>query len=102
MLKVMFVCCAGMSTSLLVENVKKAAAERNVELDIEAMGEADARKILDTADVVLLGPQVRYLESSFSKELEGKDTKLDMADMLAYGRLDGNKILDQILELSNS
>lgn len=102
MLKVTFVCCAGMSTSLLVEKTKAAAEERGVEMELEAMGEADARKVLDQSDVVLLGPQVRYLEKSFSKELEGKDTKLAMADMMAYGRMDGEKILDQILELSES
>lgn len=99
MLNVVFVCCAGMSTSLLVEKVKKAAQERGVEMKINAVGEAEARKDLTGIDVVLLGPQVRYLDSGFRKQLEGTKTKLDMADMLAYGRLDGNKILDQILEL---
>lgn len=99
MLQVLFVCCAGMSTSLLVEKVKKAAAERGVEMELDAVGEAEARKNLKGIDVVLLGPQVRYLESSFRKEVDGTDTKLDMANMLAYGRLDGNAILDQILEL---
>ena len=100
MLKVMFVCSAGMSTSLLVEKVKKAAAEKAVEIEVYAVGEAEARKDLSQADVLLLGPQVRYLEKSFKKAMGDSKTKLGVVDMIAYGRMDGEKVLEQILELS--
>ena len=100
MLKVMFVCCAGMSTSLLVERVKISAKTNGVELDVRAMGEADAKKDPSQADVLLLGPQVRYLESDFRKALDGTGTRLGVVDMLAYGRLDGEKVLEQILDLA--
>ena len=100
MLKVMFVCCAGMSTSLLVEKVKLAATEKGVDLDVRALGEADAKKDLAKADILLLGPQVRYLESDFRKALGGTATRLDVVDMLAYGRMDGEKVLQQILDLA--
>ena len=100
MTKVMFVCCAGMSTSLLVEKVNKAAQEKGLEMKVYAMGEAEAKKDLAQADVLLLGPQVRYLEKGFRKELEGKDTKLGVVDMRAYGMLDGEKVLAQILDLA--
>lgn len=101
MKKVMFVCCAGMSTSLLVEKVNKAARDRQIEVTVCAAAEADARKSFNEADILLLGPQVRYLQNSFEKALRGTDTKLGVVDMLAYGRLDGNKVLDQIIEMSN-
>lgn len=100
MIKVMFVCCAGMSTSLLVEKVNRAAQEKGVEMNVFALSEAEAKKDLAQADVLLLGPQVRYLEKGFRKDLAGKDTKLDVVDMLAYGRLDGEKVLQQILDLA--
>jgi len=100
MVVVRFVCCAGMSTSLLVEKVIAVAKEQNVEIDLKAMGESEARKALAGIDVVLLGPQVRYLEASFKKELAGTDTKLGVVDMMAYGRMDGKKVLEQILSLA--
>lgn len=100
MLKVMFVCAAGMSTSLLVEKVNKAAKQRGIEADVYALGEAEARKDLTQADVLLLGPQVKYLESSFRKALGDSQTKLGVVDMKAYGRMDGEKVLDQILEMA--
>ena len=100
MLKVMFVCCAGMSTSLLVEKVNQAAQRKGVEIEVYAMGETEARKNLSQADILLLGPQVRYLENGFRKNLGESATKLGVVDMIAYGRMDGEKVLEQIMELS--
>ena len=99
MLKVMFVCCAGMSTSLLVEKVNQAAIRRGLELEAYASGETEAMKDLSQADVLLLGPQVRYLENRFRKSLGDATTKLGVVDMLAYGRMDGEKVLDQIMAM---
>ena len=100
MLKVMFVCCAGMSTSLLVEKVNQAAEKAGVAMEVFAMGETEAKKNLSQADILLLGPQVRYLENSFKKSLEGSKTKLGVVDMIAYGRMDGEKVLAQIMEMT--
>ena len=100
MMKVMFVCSAGMSTSLLVEKVLKAAKEKELDIEVYAVGEAEARKDLSQADILLLGPQVRYLEKSFREALGDSQTKLGVVDMIAYGRMDGEKVLEQILELS--
>ena len=97
MLKVMFVCSAGMSTSLLVEKVNQAATGRGLEIEAYALGETEAKKDLSQADILLLGPQVRYLENSFKKSLNDSKTKLGVVDMRAYGRMDGEKVLDQII-----
>ena len=102
MLNVLFVCCAGMSTSLLVEKIKKTAEDKEIEIKIEAVGEARLREGIDNVDVMLLGPQVRYLEKSAKKQVEGTKTKCGVVDMLAYGRMDADKVLNQILELHSS
>jgi PTS system cellobiose-specific IIB component len=49
---------------------------------------------------LLLGPQVRYLESSFKKSMGDSKTKLGVVDMIAYGRMDGEKVLAQIMEMA--
>ena len=38
MIKILLACNAGMSTSLLVENMKKAAQEKGLEIEIKAVG----------------------------------------------------------------
>lgn len=99
MTKVLFICSAGMSTSLLVDKTIKAAEEKGVALDIAAMSEAEARRHLDECDVILLGPQVRFLLGSMKKTVEGKNIKVDVIDSVAYGRMDGPKVLEQITSM---
>ena len=98
----MFVCSAGMSTSLLVSKVNAVAKARGLEMEIYALGDSEARKDLTQAEVLLLGPQVRYLEKPFRKAIEGSNVKMGVVDMLHYGRMDGEKVMDQILSLLNS
>ncbi len=64
---IMLVCSAGMSTSLLVTKMEKAAAEQGLEAKIFAVAEAEAANHLDEIDVLLLGPQVRFLEGNMKK-----------------------------------
>ena len=67
MLYITLVCAAGMSTSLLVNKMKDAAKKENIEAEIIAMSEAAFAKYDKPTDVLLLGPQVRYLLSKMKK-----------------------------------
>ena len=53
-------CAAGMSTSLLVNRMKEAAETKEIEFQIEAHPVGQIEKYGEAADVILLGPQVRY------------------------------------------
>lgn len=99
MKKVMFVCSAGMSTSMLVQRVQKAADAQNFESKIWAVSDSDAKNHLSDVDCVLLGPQVRFLLSKYKKEADAKGFKVDVVDQIAYGRMDGEAVLKQVLKL---
>lgn len=60
MIKIRLFCAAGMSTSVLVNKMKKAAEAKGIEADIEALPEAQMAKMVDGIDAALLGPQVAY------------------------------------------
>lgn len=96
---IMLVCSAGMSTSLLVTKMEKAAVERGLEVKIFAVSESEARNHFDNISVLLLGPQVRYLKSKFTKALESKSVPVDVINSIHYGTLKGDKVLDAALEL---
>lgn len=98
---IMLVCSAGMSTSLLVTKMQKAAEEQGVDADIFAVSAAEADNNLESKDVnvLLLGPQVRFMKSQFEKKLEGKDIPLDVINMSDYGMMNGEKVLATALEL---
>lgn len=60
MKKIALLCAAGMSTSVLVQKMRDAAAEASFECEIDAYPVASAEEVGETADCLLLGPQVRY------------------------------------------
>ncbi len=94
MQKIMLVCNAGMSTSLLVQKMQNEAKSRGLDIEIEARPMAEAMEALDTADVLLLGPQIGYAKGDFEK---ATDKPVDVIAMVDYGRMNAPKILDDAL-----
>ncbi len=94
MQKIMLVCNAGMSTSLLVQKMQNEAKTRGLDVEIEVRPMAEAMEALDTADVLLLGPQIGYARSDFEK---ATDKPVDVIAMVDYGRMNAPKILDDAL-----
>ena len=63
-MNILLCCSAGMSTSLLVTKMEAAAKARGLEGKIWAVSGDAVKTNIDQADVLLLGPQVRYMLSS--------------------------------------
>ncbi|SJZ60463.1 PTS sugar transporter subunit IIB [Garciella nitratireducens] len=99
MKSIMLVCAAGMSTSLLVSKMKKAAEKKGIEADIFSVAAQEAEETVKRkhVDVVLLGPQVRYRKEQFQKSLGG--ISVEAIDMKYYGTMNGEKVLEQALSL---
>lgn len=96
---IMLVCSAGMSTSLLVSKMQKAAEEKNVAVKIFAVSEAESSKHFDSIDVMLLGPQVRFLLKKMQKSLEGKNVPVDVIESIDYGMMNGEAVLEKALKM---
>lgn len=97
MKKILLVCNAGMSTSMLVKKMQQAAQEMKVEVSIEAKSLAEAKKEIETADIVLLGPQIRY-ELDNVKKIAGT-TPVEDINMMDYGMMNGKKVLEHALSV---
>lgn len=98
MKNILLVCSAGMSTSLLVTKMQKEAEARGLEVKIWAVAEAEAKNNWQDADVLMLGPQVRFLKGKMTEMTDGK-IPVDVIDMMAYGSMNGGKVLDAALAL---
>lgn len=96
------VCNAGMSTSLIVKNMKLAAQKEGIEVDIVAIPDSELAERAEKyqIDVVLLGPQVRYLKNKIAKLLEPKGIPVDTIPPVDYGTMNGKKVLDLALKLA--
>lgn len=101
--RIMLACAAGMSTSLLVTKMQNAAKEKGIDAEIYALSVGEASVKIDDKpeelDIVLLGPQVKYMKNDFAKKVEGKSIKLDVINMMDYGMMNGEKVLDAALAL---
>ena len=98
---IMLVCSAGMSTSLLVTKMEKAAEARGLDAEIFAVSASEADTNLESKniDVMLLGPQVRFMKAQFEPKVAAKGVPLDIINMQDYGMMNGEKVLDQALSL---
>jgi PTS system cellobiose-specific IIB component len=96
MKKILLVCAAGMSTSLLVEKMKAHAKEIGEEIDIEALSISEASDKIAHVDIVMLGPQVRYQEKQIKEMADGR-IPVTVIDMMDYGKMDGAAVLTKAL-----
>lgn len=97
-MKILLVCSAGMSTSLLVTKMQEAANDADIDATIWAIGDAQCEGELEKADVILLGPQVRYLQEKM-RERVNHQIPVGIIDMLNYGTMNGKKVLEQAIAL---
>ncbi|MCY3036268.1 PTS sugar transporter subunit IIB [Aerococcus urinae] len=98
---IMLVCAAGLSTSILVTNMKKYAANNDFNVEVFATGTSqfDTNIKEKSVDVVLLGPQVRFMKDEFEKRLTEKRIPIAVIDMKDYGSMDGEKVLNQAFKM---
>ena len=93
----LLVCAAGMPTSLLVNRMKETAETKEIEFQIEAHPVGQIEKYGEAADVILLGPQVRYELKNVKKMF--LDKPVEIINMQDYGTMNGAKVLDTALKL---
>lgn len=90
--KITLFCSAGMSTSLLVNKMKEEAYKRGEDFNITAYSLNEAPKFAPEADVILIGPQVRFALDKMKCDYPGKP--ISAIEMRAYGLMDGAAVLD--------
>lgn len=99
MKNIYLVCNAGMSTSILVKKMQEAAKKKDLDdVHVEAFSVEILDEKVDTADAVLLGPQIRHMLGDVKKIVDGK-CPVDVVDMRDYGMIRGDKVLDKALKM---
>jgi cellobiose PTS system EIIB component len=92
-MNILLCCAGGMSTSLLVTKMEKAAKEQGIDCQIWAVGVSEVNIHLDNADILLLGPQVRYLLTNLKKTGAEKGIPVETINPVDYGMCNGEKVL---------
>lgn len=99
MTKIMLCCSAGMSTSMLVKKMREAAADQGKEVEIDAYGASQFDEMVKNFDVVLLGPQVKYMLNDLRGRAAQFDIPVESISPIDYGTMNGSKVLEFALSL---
>lgn len=97
MKKILLVCAGGMSTSILANKMKAAAKEKGLAIEVDALGVLQCENVIDTVDIVLIGPQVRYQKPQVDELVNGR-VPVEVIDMKLYGTMNGKAVLEGVLK----
>ena len=76
---------------MLVKKMQEAAAAENYECTIAAYPTSEAKEKASDADLILVGPQVRFAKGKIEEQCPG--VPVDVIDMKLYGRMDGKGVI---------
>ena len=84
---------------MLVQRMKEAAQKKGIEVSIKAVPVAEFKDNLAAADIILLGPQVKYEQAKLQALADPVGKKVTVIDMMDYGMMKGDAVLDKALKL---
>ncbi|ANQ28843.1 PTS sugar transporter subunit IIB [Vibrio natriegens] len=99
MTKILLCCAAGMSTSMVVKKMQQAAVNKNIEVEINAVGLDEFDANLSKYDCFLLGPQIKYKLGEFKAKADSVEKPIAVINQMDYGMMKGDKILDEALAM---
>lgn len=102
MVKILLCCSAGMSTSMVVQKMQKAASQQGLDASIDAVGMEEFNEKIAEYDCCLLGPQIKYKLADFQKQATEYNKPVTVINTMDYGMLNGDKILKAALALIES
>ncbi len=99
MKRVYLFCTAGMSTSMMAQKMQDIANKNNLPIEVAAFSDKVIGQIIEDKkpDVILLGPQVKYLFNSISEKYGDLGIPIDVIDSQDYGMMDGERVLKKAI-----
>lgn len=95
MLTITLICNLGMSTSVLVDKMAAYTRNKGIEADIEARAFQRVEDRIHQTDILLIGPQVRYLAKKFQEQYGEEIPVIETMDMSDYALQNVEKIFEQ-------
>lgn len=98
---ILLICSAGITTGLLVRNMKDAAKHKELNVHIYSAPAITAEDILKNQeiDALLIGPQSEYEIIRLKDFLEYNNVPYRLIDKEHYALLDGEQVLGQALQI---
>ena len=97
MKKIVLFCANGFTTAMMAKKLKEAIDKQGLDYDSAAYPYSEIDDRGPEADIILLGPQVRYNLKHVKEKFP--NTPSVVLDMATYAKMDGEKIFAQVREI---
>ena len=101
MIEIVLICAAGLSTSMLMDEMKEAALGYDEQIEINAIPEGKLGGLSYVPDLILLGPQISYRLNDIKSKYEPKGCKVDVVSYADYGMMNGKAVLEKGIKTIN-
>lgn len=99
-MKVLFVCSAGMSSTIAVNALKAEAEKNGIEMEVLAVGTQEfPEEVKKGYDIAMVAPQIRHRYSYLKEEADAVGIPCVLISPQAYSPLGGPKLLAQVKEV---
>ncbi len=98
-MKILLVCSAGTSTSMVVKKMNEVAEAEGKDYKILAVSSTEGKEIAMNYDVMLIGPQLKFQMASLKEQFP--ELPIDAIPPVMYGRLDGKGVIELAENLYN-
>lgn len=95
-MKILLVCNAGMSTGILQLKIQEEAQKQGVSAEVLAVPLTDLDEELSSANVILLGPQIKFAEKDIRSQVS-EDIPVIVITAQDFGMMRADKIFADLL-----
>lgn len=99
MKRILLICAAGMSTSMLMKRMQEYADSIGDEAVIEAHGVDVLTDVIDNYDAILVAPQIRFKLNDVQSIAKQHGKQAAAIDPMLYGSMNGEKVYQQAVAL---
>ncbi len=94
-MKILLVCNAGMSTSMMAKKLTEEAAKRNMPAEVMAVPLTEIKDHAANTNAILLGPQVRFVLKDVQTQYP--DIPVMAISPQDFGMMNAKKVMDDVL-----
>lgn len=97
-LSILLVCGSGASSGFMAANMRKAANEQGLDIEIKARSESEIENYIDEIDALMVGPHLEYILDEVEEYVGDANVKVILMKSDYYSTLDGAKAIMHLQE----
>lgn len=98
-LRVLLVCGSGASSGFMATNMRKAASQQGLDIDIKARSESEIENYIDEIDALMVGPHLAYVLDDIDGYVGDSNVKVILMKPEYYSTLNGEMAIEHLVSV---